>query len=137
MTAEPQPVGTPQPTSAATSSDPTPVSHTWEPAGAALNHLTRSLVVEWARFGIQVNALGSQYLTQGVIDMNGEGIMTLLRGSTPAGRTAHLDEVVAWGVILAGPLSDYVTGAKIPLDGGNHVGPGIAFRDSPILPETS
>ncbi|MEU6561505.1 SDR family oxidoreductase [Nocardia nova] len=102
---------------------------------AAVNHLTRSLAVEWAQFGIQVNALGPQYLTSGAVDMYGEDVVNFLNGSTPAGRTATADEVAAWGVILSGPMSDYVTGAVIPLDGGNHVGAGIRFRGSPILPE--
>lgn len=102
---------------------------------AAVNHLTGSLAVEWARYGIQVNALGPQYLTSGAVGMYGEEISDVLIGGTPAARTATPDEVAAWGVILAGPMSDYVTGAVIPLDGGNHVGPGIAFRGTSVLPE--
>jgi NAD(P)-dependent dehydrogenase (short-subunit alcohol dehydrogenase family) len=102
---------------------------------SAVNHLTRSLAVEWAQFDIQVNALGPQFLTDGAADMYGEEIQRFLLDSTPAKRTATPDEVAAWGVILASPLSNYVTGALIPLDGGNHVGSGIRFRGSPILPD--
>jgi NAD(P)-dependent dehydrogenase (short-subunit alcohol dehydrogenase family) len=102
---------------------------------SAVNHLTRSLALEWAQFGIQVNALGPQYLTEGAAQMYGEEIQRFLLNGTPAKRTATADEIAAWGVILASPLSDYMTGALIPLDGGNHVSVGITFRGSPVLPE--
>jgi len=100
---------------------------------AAVNHLTRSLAVEWAQFGIQVNALGPQYFSSGAADMYGTEIEEFLISKTPAARTATDDEIAGWGVILAGPMSDYVTGAVIPLDGGNHVGVGMNYRGSQLL----
>jgi NAD(P)-dependent dehydrogenase (short-subunit alcohol dehydrogenase family) len=100
---------------------------------AGVNHLTRSLAVEWAQFGIQVNAIGPQYLSGGAADMYGSKVEEFLNSGTPAGRTATDDEIAGWGVILASPLSDYVTGAVVPLDGGNHVGVGINYRDSILM----
>lgn len=100
---------------------------------AAINHLTRSLAVEWAQFGIQVNAVGPQFLSDGAEDMYGAEVAEFLISATPADRLATDDEIGAWAVILAGPMSDYVTGALIPLDGGNHAGMGINYRGSAIL----
>ena len=41
-----------------------------------------------------------------------------------------MDELAAWAVVLTSPISDYLTGGFIPLDGGNNVGIGINFRGS-------
>jgi NAD(P)-dependent dehydrogenase (short-subunit alcohol dehydrogenase family) len=102
---------------------------------AGVLHMTRTLAVEWARFGIQVNAIGPQYNTPGANDMYGREVDEFITGSTPAGRWATGEEIAAWAVVLTSPISDYLTGAMIPLDGGNQVGIGINFRGSRVLPE--
>ena len=102
---------------------------------AGVLHMTRTLAVEWARFDIQVNAIGPQYLTPGAKEMYGQEVDDFITGSTPARRWATADEIAAWAVVLTSPISDYLTGAFIPLDGGNQVGVGINFRGSAALPE--
>jgi NAD(P)-dependent dehydrogenase (short-subunit alcohol dehydrogenase family) len=102
---------------------------------AGVAHMTRTLAVEWAQFGIQVNGLGPQYLTPGAKEMYGQEVDDFIVSSTPAHRWGRPDELAAWGVILSSPLSDYLTGVCIPLDGGNNAGIGINFRGSPALPE--
>jgi len=102
---------------------------------AGVAHMTRTLAVEWAQFNIQVNGLGPQYLTPGAKEMYGQEVDDFIVSSTPANRWGTADELAAWGVILSSPLSDYLTGVCVPLDGGNHAGIGINFRGSPALPE--
>jgi citronellol/citronellal dehydrogenase len=102
---------------------------------AGVAHLTRSLALEWARFGIQVNAIGPQYMTPGARDMYGAAVDEFIVNATPARRWARPDELAALAVVLASPMSDYVTGVSIPVDGGNWLGPGIDFRGSAVLPE--
>jgi 2-deoxy-D-gluconate 3-dehydrogenase len=102
---------------------------------AAVAQLTRSLAQEWARFDIQVNAIGPQYLTDGARQMYGPEVDEFITSSTPAGRWAHDWEIGAIGVVLGGPVSDYMTGVTIPFDGGNWIGRGIDFRGSAVLPE--
>ena len=41
---------------------------------AGVLHMTRTLAVEWAQFGIQVNAIGPQYHTPGADDMYGREV---------------------------------------------------------------
>jgi peroxisomal trans-2-enoyl-CoA reductase len=102
---------------------------------AGVLHMTRTLAVEWAQFDIQVNAIGPQYLTPGAKEMYGQAVDDFITTSTPAHRWATGDELAAWAVVLTSPISDYLTGSFITLDGGNQVGVGINFRGSGALPE--
>ena len=110
------------------------ISHTGA-SRAGVDQLTRTLAQEWARYNIQVNAIGPQYLTDGARDMYGSAVDDFIVNRTPAGRWAHPHEIGAYAVILGSPISDYVTGVTIPLDGGNWIGAGIDFRGSAVLPE--
>jgi NAD(P)-dependent dehydrogenase (short-subunit alcohol dehydrogenase family) len=44
------------------------------------------------------------------------------------GRWGTEEEIAACFVALCSPISGYVTGAIIPVDGGNAVGEGLSFR---------
>ena len=104
-------------------------------ARAGVSHLTRTLASEWAQFGIQVNALGPQYLSEGAARNLGPEVAAFIPSVTPAGRWAHPEELQSWAVILTSKLSDYVTGVTLYLDGGNWLGEGIVYRGSPVCPE--
>lgn len=97
-------------------------------ARAGVAHLTRSLAREWAAFGISVNALGPQLLTEAAHKAYGPAGIAYIEAATPQRRWATPDEVGAWIVALSSPFSDYMTGAVIPLDGGNAAGEGLGFR---------
>ncbi len=102
---------------------------------AAVSHLTRTLALEWAQFNIQVNAIGPQFLTDGARDMYSKAVDDAIVSATPAGRWARPDEIAALAVVFASPISDYITGVSLPLDGGNWIGHGINFRGTDVLPE--
>jgi NAD(P)-dependent dehydrogenase (short-subunit alcohol dehydrogenase family) len=104
-------------------------------ARAAVSQMTRTLAMEWAQFGIQVNAIGPQYLSEGARANLGTAVANFIPSVTPAGRWARDDELQAWGVIFASPMSDYVTGVTLNLDGGNWLAAGIVYRGSPVCPE--
>lgn len=87
---------------------------------AAVVAFTRSMAVEWARHGVQVNALAPGYIAT---DMNAEiradpELYRRIVRAVPAGRMAEPDELASWLVLLAGPSSDFMTGATIVIDGG-------------------
>jgi NAD(P)-dependent dehydrogenase (short-subunit alcohol dehydrogenase family) len=83
--------------------------------------LTRALGVEWARFGIQVNAIAPGWF---VTDMNAaafgdERVRDRLLRDVPARRTGRIEEIGPLLVYLASPASDYMTGQTVFLDGGH------------------
>lgn len=85
--------------------------------------LTRSLAVEWARHGVQVNALAPGYT---VTDMSAsamadEQLNDKILRTIPARRMGHPDEMAPWVVALAGPASDFMTGEVVTVDGGQTV----------------
>jgi NAD(P)-dependent dehydrogenase (short-subunit alcohol dehydrogenase family) len=86
---------------------------------AAVSNLTRMLAYEWAKHGINVNAIGpSVIFTPG---MKAALPPEVLAGATalhPIGRVAEPEELMGTCVYLASAASDYMTGQVVYVDGG-------------------
>lgn len=82
--------------------------------------LTKVLALDWARFNVQVNAIGPSYieteLTQGMRESR--VISESLLRRTPMGRFGKPEEVVGAAIYLASDASSYVTGQTLFVDGG-------------------
>jgi NAD(P)-dependent dehydrogenase (short-subunit alcohol dehydrogenase family) len=86
---------------------------------AAVSNLTRMLAYEWAKHGINVNAIGpSVIFTPG---MKAALPPEVLAGATalhPIGRVAEPEELMGTCIYLASAASDYMTGQVVYVDGG-------------------
>jgi NAD(P)-dependent dehydrogenase (short-subunit alcohol dehydrogenase family) len=81
---------------------------------------TRAMAVEWARYGVQVNALAPGYVETDLnaeVRADPEAEARIVR-SVPARRMGTAGEFGPWAVLLASPASDYMTGETVTIDGG-------------------
>jgi NAD(P)-dependent dehydrogenase (short-subunit alcohol dehydrogenase family) len=86
----------------------------------AVNGLTKALGVEWAPYGITVNAVAPTFietpLTKPML-ANPEFRADVL-SRIPLGRIGTVDEVAAAILFLVSPQAALITGSIIPVDGG-------------------
>ncbi len=86
----------------------------------AIKMLTKGMCADWAKYGIQVNAIGPGYfktpLNQALVD-NPE-FSNWLEKRTPAGRWGTTDELVGAAIFLSSAASSFVNGHILYVDGG-------------------
>jgi NAD(P)-dependent dehydrogenase (short-subunit alcohol dehydrogenase family) len=91
-------------------------------AMGAVAQMTRELSTEWAGHGVRVNAiLPAQVLNPGLEKRIAESprLRDQFLSGIPAGRFGHPDDIKGLAVLLASDASQWITGALIPMDGGN------------------
>jgi citronellol/citronellal dehydrogenase len=90
-------------------------------ARAAVANLTRTLAVEWGRYGVRLNAVAP-----GPIDASGftrtypPGVVERAR-ELPLGRLGSVEEVAAAVLFLASAASGWTTGTTLDVNGGQHL----------------
>lgn len=86
----------------------------------AVRNLTRGMCTDWARHGLQVNAIAPGYfktpLNQALVD--DPAFSAWLEKRTPAGRWGNVEELVGAAVFLASDASSFVNGHTLYVDGG-------------------
>lgn len=81
--------------------------------------LTKSLAVEWAKYGIRVNAICPGFIMRDEEQLvKDPEIVKLVTTRTPLGRWGSGREIGLTVAFLASPAASYITGAALPVDGG-------------------
>jgi NAD(P)-dependent dehydrogenase (short-subunit alcohol dehydrogenase family) len=87
---------------------------------AGVASLTKSLAIEWARYGVAVNAIVPGYfrtaLNQKLLDGTPRGEEILQR--TPMRRYGKVEELVGAAIFLSSEAASFVTGTNLVVDGG-------------------
>lgn len=87
---------------------------------AAVASLTKSLAIEWAKNGVNVNAIAPGVFKT---DLNRELLESTERGRefqmrTPMGRFGKVEELAGAAVFLASEAASFITGEVLVVDGG-------------------
>jgi NAD(P)-dependent dehydrogenase (short-subunit alcohol dehydrogenase family) len=91
-------------------------------AMGAVAQMTRELSTEWAGRGVRVNAiLPAQVVNPGLEQRMATDpkLRERFLNGIPAGRLGQPDDIRGLAVFLASDSSSWITGALIPMDGGN------------------
>jgi NAD(P)-dependent dehydrogenase (short-subunit alcohol dehydrogenase family) len=89
---------------------------------AAVVQLTRELSTHWSSRGVRVNAiLPAQVMNPGLGERIDQvpGLADVFLRGIPAGRFGQPDDIKGLAIFLASDASTWITGAIVPMDGGN------------------
>jgi NAD(P)-dependent dehydrogenase (short-subunit alcohol dehydrogenase family) len=87
---------------------------------AGLIHMTKVLALEWAKFGVNLNAIAPWYFRTPLTEklLSDEAFMQEVLEHTPMGRIGDVQDLVGPAVFLASDAASYITGQTISVDGG-------------------
>lgn len=87
-------------------------------ARAGVENLTKTLAVEWAQFGILVNAIAPGIIYSSGTSKYPPEIVAHGVKATPLKRYGSVDETAAAIIFLCSPAAQFITGATLRQDGG-------------------
>ena len=92
---------------------------------AGVSQLTRALALEWARYGVYVNAIGPGIIQTPLVETymrSDPERLERTKRKIPLGRFGKPEDLVGITLFLASETSDYMTGQTLYLDGGYFLG---------------
>ncbi len=94
------------------------------PSKGALHQMTRQMAIEYAPYGIRVNAIGCGTVDTPLVHWaaeasgNPDAFWNMLCTGHPIGRIAQPQEVAAFFAYMASDLASFFTGSVLMMDGG-------------------
>lgn len=82
--------------------------------------LTKSLAIEWSKKGLRINSVAPGFTRTDLAaqSLANEERMRGIYARLPVGEIAEPQDIRGAVLFLASPASDHMTGAVIPVDGG-------------------
>ena len=88
-------------------------------ARAAVENLMKVLAIEWARYGIRLNAIAAgQFGTDTLLTKYPQPIVEMMASTVPLQRLGSPNEIAWMIALLASPAGDFISGSVITIDGG-------------------
>jgi NAD(P)-dependent dehydrogenase (short-subunit alcohol dehydrogenase family) len=101
-----------------------PMQGAYGPSKGALHEMTRQMAVDYAQYGIRVNAIGCGTVDTPIVHQsaadsgNPDQFWKMLRDNHPIGRIASPEEVATFFTYMASDLASFFTGSILMMDGG-------------------
>jgi gluconate 5-dehydrogenase len=97
-----------------------PTTAAYASSKGGLLSLTRTLAVEWAKYNINVNAIGPGYIATELTEplWTDEDFNKWVLSKTPLARWGQPDDLIGTAVLLASQAGEFITGQIIYVDGG-------------------
>lgn len=95
----------------------------------ALDRLTKGFAIELAEYGIRANALEPGFAVGSEVSRVSQAHVDNVLANIPAGRGTSKQDVGQAALFLASTASAYITGASLPVDGGNSIGSLAVYQD--------
>ena len=93
-------------------------SFAYSASKGAINQMTRSLALTYARDNIRVNAIAPGYVDTPILSMVPDNIKEAMENELPIGRLGKDTEIANLICYLLSDDASFITGAIIPIDGG-------------------
>jgi len=97
-----------------------PTTAAYASSKGGLLSLTKTLAVEWAKYNINVNAIGPGYIATELTEplRTDKDLNKWVLSKTPLGRWGQPDDMIGTAVLLASRAGEFITGQIIYVDGG-------------------
>ncbi|MCI6932825.1 MAG: SDR family oxidoreductase [Tenericutes bacterium] len=96
----------------------TTMSFAYSATKGAINQMTRSLALTYARDNIRVNAVAPGYVDTPILSQVPNDMKQAMASQMPIGRLGKDNEIANLIIYLLSEKASFITGAVVPIDGG-------------------